>query len=249
MKPVILKSSLFSRFPNLINGVSTLLVNEKSSHFKFNLSKNVGEDNKSVERNRKLFFNELKIREDEVVYQNQIHSSNYKYVIEAGFIKDNDALITDKEDLFLILNIADCIPIQIYDSKKNIIAAIHAGWRGTESKIVVKTFRILLNDFSTNPKDLFVYFGPSICKDCFEVDKDVAGQFSTKFVKNNHSKFLVDLRGINLQFIREAGVPFSNIQISKLCTFENPKLLHSYRRDKEKSGRMFAVIGMRKRCN
>ncbi|MGB9665118.1 MAG: peptidoglycan editing factor PgeF, partial [Ignavibacteria bacterium] len=163
---------------------------------------------------------------------------------EAGLIKENDALITNQTNLFLVVTIADCIPILFYDHKNKIVGAVHSGWRGTYSKILFKTIEYCKKELDLSNDQTYFYFGPSICKNCFEVDEDVAEKFDKHYVKKRGKKFLVDLQEINRKYLLDFGFKKENIQVSKLCTFELSSLFHSYRRDKENSGRMFGVIGL-----
>lgn len=246
MKPVIIKSTLLSQFNNLVHGVSTILGGENNSPFKFNLSKNVGDDENFVNMNRKLFFDNLKLKEENAVLQQQVHGCKISYVDRSDFIEENDALISDQKNLFLIVNIADCVPILLFEPRSQVVAAVHSGWRGTEQEILSHTLDKLENDFRVKPEDIFVYLGPSICKHCFEVEDDVAQRFPPEFTTFTGNKFFIDLVGINLKILKDRGVWENRIQVSSFCTFEKKNLLHSFRRDRTKSGRMFALIGMRK---
>ncbi len=244
MQPVIIRSTLLSQFRNLVHGVSTVLGGENNSPFKFNLSLNVGDEEKNVRLNRNLFFGSLNVNEKNVVFQEQVHRCQISYSVKGELVNENDALITDKKNLYLVVNVADCIPILIYEPTNKIIASVHSGWRGTEQEIISQCIDKLEKDFNVDPKELFVYFGPSICKNCFEVGEDVAIKFSKEYVTSNYKKYFVDLARINFSILKKRGLREDRIQTSALCTFELKKLLHSYRRDKRNSGRMFAIIGI-----
>lgn len=243
MKTVILKSYLLSSFENVIHGISTKIgsVNDLN----FNLGNSSNSDRKEIAKNRKLFFKALGVEDSNVVYQHQIHSDKFSVVDKPGIIKENDALITAHKNLFLVVTVADCIPVLFYDRTNQIVGVVHSGWRGTQSQILLKTMEFALSEFSLDRENTYFYFGPSICSNCFEVDEDVASLFDTKFLKRKEKKFTIDLPQINLHYLISLGFKKSNIQISKLCTYELKNLLHSYRRDKENSGRMFGVIGIR----
>lgn len=244
MNPVIIKSHILSFFNELVHGISTKVGSENDANFNLGINSNSNKD--EVYHNRKFFFKSLNIDENSIVYQQQVHSNRFQIVETPCFIKENDALITFRENLFLIVTVADCIPVLFYDSSNRITGAIHAGWRGTYSKIVLNTIDFAISKLSLDKNNTYFYLGPSICGNCFEVDEDVANLFEPRFVKKKNKKFTVDLQQINLQYLLDLGIKRNNIQISKLCTFELNQLLHSYRRDKEKSGRMFGVIGIRK---
>ncbi len=241
MKPVVLKSFLLSKFSELVHGISTRI----SSVNDFNLGNNANCKNEEIKRNREIFFDTLGINKDRVVYQQQVHSDKFTIVEKPELIQENDALITSQKNLFLVVTIADCIPILFYDKTNQIAGVIHSGWRGTYNQIVKKTINYAISNLSLDRENTFFYFGPSICSECFEVDEDVATLFKSKFVKKKEKKFTVNLTEINLQYLLELGIKSSNIQISHLCTYELEKLFHSYRRDKEKSGRMLGVIGIK----
>ncbi|MCX8057332.1 MAG: peptidoglycan editing factor PgeF [Ignavibacteria bacterium] len=243
MKPVIIKSYLLSQFSEIVHGISTKIgsVND----FNFNLGNFSNQQNDIKEKNRKIFFDALNIDLKRVVYQQQVHSNKFTLVNEPKLEKENDALITTQKNLFLVVTIADCIPILFYDRTNQIIGVVHAGWRGTYSKILLSTIEFAITEMKLSINDTFFYFGPSICSNCFEVDEDVAQLFDSKFVKKKEKKFTVDLPQVNLNYLMKLGFNPSNVHISRLCTFECSSLLHSYRRDKENSGRMIGVIGIR----
>lgn len=242
MKPLIIKSYLLGQFKNVVHGISTRIgsVND----FNFNLGNFSNSSEKQIQKNRDNFFKALGIDKNRVVFQQQVHSDKFSFVTEPGLIKENDALVTNQKNLFLVVTIADCIPILFYDDQNKIAGVVHSGWRGTQSQILLKTIEFCKNEFNLSLKHTYFYFGPSICKDCFEVDEDVAVKFDQQFVSRKGNKFLVNLPEINLKYLLDSGFKKENIHISKLCTFEMSNLFHSYRRDKENSGRIFGVIGM-----
>ncbi len=243
MKPVILKSYLLGQFDEIVHGVSTKVCSVDD--FNFNLGNSNTLTKEKIKTNRKIFFDALRIDDRQIVYQQQVHSNKFSLVDKPAFIKENDALITDRKNLFLVVTIADCIPVLFYDKSNQIIGVVHSGWRGTQLQILKITMDFAISELNLNREQTYFYFGPSICPKCFEVDEDVAILFDKKFVKRKEKKFTVDLPEINLNYLLDLGFKRSNIQISKLCTYELSNLLHSYRRDKEKSGRMFGVIGIR----
>lgn len=242
MNLIVIKSSLLSKIPGLIHGISTKIsVNESN----FNLSNSFDKVDKTIELNRKLFFDSLGIPKDRTVFQKQVHSDKFYYATEPGIIDSNDALITNKPNLFLVVTIADCIPILFYDVENKIAGVVHAGWRGTTSAILKKTVTYAIEELKMNIQKTYFYFGPSICQKCFEVDEDVAKYFELKYIGIKEKKFLIDLLAVNRDYLLSLGARKEYIQISKLCTYEASNLLHSYRRDKENSGRMFGVIGFK----
>ncbi len=127
---------------------------------------------------------------------------------------------------------------------KKIIAGVHSGWRGTEKKILLKTLD-KLKTFGSLPENLVAYIGPSISKNVYEVGKEVAEFFDEKYLEQKGEKFLLDVAGVNFDILLNGGIKENNIQLSSLCTFAMKDVLHSFRRDGNKSGRSYAVIALR----
>ena len=208
------------------------------------MSFSVGDDEKIVKENRNLFFENLGIKPENVAYQKQVHEDKISFVTQGGSIGESDAMITDKPGIGLAVSIADCVPILIYDPVKKIIAGVHSGWRGTEKKILLKTLKEL-KKYGSLPENLVAYIGPSISKNVYEVGKEVAEFFDEKYLEEKGEKYLLDVAGINFDILLDAGVKKNNIQLSSLCTYAMKNVLHSYRRDGNKSGRSYAIIALR----
>ncbi len=241
----ILKPYIFNRFPEIIFGFSTKVSQDAKPPFYFNLSYSVGDEKSAVDKNRKDFFESLGLSIDNVGYQRQIHSDIVNVIGCGGDNGASDSLLTDKKNLGLAVSVADCTPIFLYDFKNKVIAAVHSGWRGTESKILEKTLVKLKNDFNSNPENIIAYIGPSISQDNYEVGKEVAEKFSDSYLKPIGDKFLFDVAGINYKMLSDFGIPKNQIQKSELCTYELKDLLHSFRRDGNLSGRSLGVIAIK----
>ncbi|NOS85736.1 MAG: peptidoglycan editing factor PgeF [Ignavibacteria bacterium] len=242
---MIITSKILSSHIELTHGISTRFVDEPPYYN--NLSKHVGDEPETISKNRARFFGSLGIAEASLVHANQVHSDGVSIVTKPGLYPNTDALITSQKGLNLVISIADCMPVMIYDKTNGVIANIHSGWRGTQKNIVGKTISIMKTDLHSKPAELIVFMGPAISKPNFEVDKDVAEMFPAEYVSQkpkSESKFIVDTGRVVYESLLLAGVPANNIEQYPECTFDNAHL-HSYRRDKSGSGRMFAVLGMK----
>ncbi|AFN73390.1 Multi-copper polyphenol oxidoreductase laccase [Melioribacter roseus P3M-2] len=241
----IIQSKLFRQFENLVFGFSTKIGLDRGDPYYFNMSYNVGDDEYRVKENRKAFFGYLGIESEKVAYQKQIHSDIIKVVRKGGFAGESDAMITTEPGVALAISSADCIPIFLYDKKNNLIAGAHSGWRGTKSNILGKTLDFLVSNFNSSVDSLFVYLGPSISKENYEVGPDVASQFKEKYLSVINGKYYLDLRSVCIDVLYDFGVPDSNVEIYEGCTYKEKELLHSYRRDGKLSGRALGVIYMK----
>lgn len=212
----------------------------------------------AVIANRKELMKELNFELENCVFANQTHSSNIHKVtkkdIGAGAfsIKDAidncDALYTREKNILLGVFTADCVPVLIYDKEQNIIAAIHAGWKGTTKQITKKMIDILLYEEDSNASELYAYIGPAIEFLNFEVGQEVVDEikalpFETEcfIIPKENGKFLVDLKGINYQMLINAGIPDTHIFQHHGDTYEDEENYFSYRKRKE-DGRNLTFI-------
>jgi len=241
----IIRSPLLSQLENVVHGMSTRDFSRQGDTFGFNLSFGVADEPVRVESNRKEFFARLGTDYSNAAYQKQIHSDIIKIVKAPGYQGESDAMITNVPDIALAVSAADCVPVLLYDAKRRVIAAVHAGWRGTRKRILERTLEVLIDEFYSVPTDIYAYVAPSICQEHYEVGKEVAEIFPETYVENKKGKFYLDVAGMNVQMLKEFDVPVENISLSSLCTYEE-QFLHSYRRDRETSGRALAVIMLKK---
>lgn len=241
----IIRSKLFEKFPEIVFGMSTKVGLDRHEPFYFNLSLTVGDATEIVEANRRAFFHEIGFEPGQIAYQKQIHSDIIKFVETPGLLGESDALITTKQNIVLAISTADCTPIFIFDSTNKIIAAVHSGWRGTHKQLLKKTLSNLMYHYKSVPENLFVYIGPSISQRNYEVGLDVAAYFDQKYLKTQNGKIYLDVAKANLDMLYNFGVPENQIEVSRLCTYDEKDLLHSYRRDGKLSGRSLGVIAMK----
>ena len=206
-----------------------------------NLAFHVEDNEINVIKNRQNLALKLGYNYEDLVYMNQIHSANIIVVDENSpkLVDNCDSIITRSKNLPLMVMVADCIPILMFDDKQGIIAAIHAGRNSTFLEISKKTSEIFIEKFSSNPEDINVVLGASIQKCCYEVSEDlskiVENSFGKEFVENNY----IDLQGINKKQLNDLGI--KNIEISNICTKCGDKPYFSYRKDK-KTGRFAGII-------
>ena len=242
---IILHSPLLAEHDDVVSGISTRLGGVSPPPFGMNLSYHVGDTAENVSRNAELFFGAMGIPLDRRAVPKQIHSNVVKRVNAPSSVEACDALITNSTNLYLCVSVADCVPIFLYDPRQKAVAAIHAGWRGTASRISGNAVLRMKEEFQSNPDDLLAYIGPAASSCCYAVGDEVAQQFATNFVRREKGITTVDLKAANMQQLVDEGVLRECIDVSEYCTICRPELLHSYRRDKANSGRMMGVIGLR----
>ena len=163
-----------------------------------------------------------------------------------------DGLITDVPGTTLAAFGADCLTALLYDPVHRAIGAVHAGWRGTASGILVRAVEAMAAAYSTKPEDLLCALGPCISACCFETDEDVPnamtaalGAAALPFITDRKDgKFLVDLKGLNAMRLRRAGVREACIDISPDCTLCKPDKYWSHRYTKGERGIQASLISL-----
>lgn len=179
---------------------------------------------------------------DKIITPNQTHSDNVQIVDDRFEYHQTDGLILNQPEILMYLRFADCTPLVFYDTKNNVYAISHAGWRGTASKIGVKTINKMSETFGSKHKDISVVIGPAISKCCYEVGNEVKEKLLAT-VENKNGLFngnFADLKRINARQLNEIGV--QNIDICPYCTSCNNDLFYSYRKENGTKNRHFAVI-------
>jgi YfiH family protein len=163
-----------------------------------------------------------------------------------------DALVSDAEDVALVVRAADCVPLLMGDTKTGAVAAVHAGWRGTAARAAVAAIEAMTREFRTHPMNLVIAIGPSIGSCCYEVGSDVVDAFAAAgherylidrwFMTPRDRKMRLDVAGANRDQLVLAGVAEQNIHMSGLCTAEHLDVLTSYRLEKTAAGRIAGAI-------
>jgi len=197
--------------------------------------------------NRSLFCEGLGCTEAQLAGGYQVHGNRVQVVTEAGQVEGYDAFVTNIPNLVLSATIADCTPVLLYDPVRGAVGAVHAGWRGTGAKIATKTVQVMQVNFGTRPADCWAYIGTCIGANDFEVDADVADHFAARHKRfvTKKEKFLVDLKAANRDQLLAAGLLATQIECSPFSTVANNERYFSHRKERGKTGRMLAVIGLR----
>jgi polyphenol oxidase len=200
--------------------------------------------------NRKQYFLEKNIDPNKVVSAEIVHRDKVEIVGENNggqIMAGADGLITRSKGVYLSITSADCLPIFLYEPKKEIIGMIHAGWRSLEKNILANTIE-KMKDLGGSPENILVGIGPAICQKHYEVGPEVADRFEKypEAIRQVGEKIYLNIKKTAQLQLLESGLAEKNIEISPECTFELPKKYFSARRDKpEEVEAMVAVIGMK----
>ena len=259
----MVESPLFQRETGLQHGFSTRKGGVSKEHLaSLNLSFSVEDAKENVLENFRRIGERFGKTPEDFVLSKQSHETKVLKVGTKdrgkGITKDRDyegidALITDEKGIILSCFSADCVPILFYDPIHKTVGACHSGWRGTKGKILQNVVEEMRKHFSSNPAEILIAIGPSICKEQYVVSEDLALSFledypdlgedsSSPIQRISKDKFQLDLWDLNRRIALDSGIREEHISISGYCTMENPELFFSHRYSQGRRGLQGAFI-------
>ena len=229
----------------------------------FNITPYCGDSPLHVATCRTSLCAQLGITDSQLILPYQTHSDKVA-VIDSHFLQLSneeqhkalqgiDAVVTELPHICIGVSTADCIPVLLHDRKRNVIAAIHAGWRGTVAGIVKKSIEVMRSCYNSHAHDIRAIIAPGISIDAFEVGDEVYEEFckagftmeqiARRYpVTAGGEKWHIDLWEANSLLLQQCGVARENIHIAGVCTYRNHSDFFSARRLGIKSGRIFNGI-------
>lgn len=238
IKPHLLNDESISSWFSLRNHES---VQQNSTIPGLNLGMNTQEEEEIILQNRKLLLDQVGIDTHQIAYAIQVHETKVEVVRHGGTYPNTDAFATTKQGMALAIQVADCAAVLFGDPVNGVIAAVHAGWRGAVGNIIPKTLKKMMS-LGAEAKNIKAFVSPCISLKNFEVGEEVATKFPDQFVdRDRFEKPHVDLKEFIRYQLLEQGMMESKIELDTHCTINDEKF-YSYRRQKEKSGRMMGII-------
>lgn len=232
----------------------------------FNINRFCGDDEDAIAHNHKALCLLLGIDNNRLLMPHQVHRAEVA-CIDAPFLEltpaerkekleSIDAVMTNVPGVCIGVSTADCIPILLYDQQKRVVAAVHAGWRGTVQRIAKKAVEVMKATYGSSPSDLLAQIGPGISLKSFEVGQEVYDAFAAEGFSmepisclmpssqgvGNGEKWHIDLPACNCQQLLEAGLRSEQIHTLHVCTYEQHADYFSARRLGIHSGRIFTGI-------
>ncbi|PTX51950.1 hypothetical protein C8P63_13230 [Melghirimyces profundicolus] len=250
-------------FPCLVAGMSARDGESIKDPDRTNYAFHVGGQRERVLQNRKRLADQLGVPFSCWTAGEQVHGVRIREVTaeDRGRGRDGtdsafpetDGLFTGEKDVLLSSFYADCVPLLFFSPKAGLIGVAHAGWRGTVGRIGPRMVREFVGR-GAEKADIRAAIAPSIGACCYEVDEKVAnpvmetlkGSFDEVLQPSGKEKWKLDLKEVNRRLLLEEGLREDRITVTGWCTGCHPELFHSHRRDRGKTGRMVAFIGMGK---
>lgn len=259
----LLLFDLFDKEENITHFITTREGGVSEGSFSsFNMGNFSDDSPLNISENREILARMLYADINRFIIPHQTHGtkvltidSNFLSLDHASAIEalyGVDAVITREKEIYLCITTADCVPVILYDRHNEIIAAIHAGWKGTVGRIVEKTVIAMEKQFGSLPEDMIAGIGPAIGMSNYEVGNEVVDRFYEEGFdltdvasfsrKTPSSKYHVDLKEINRKELIRLGIDAGCIEKSPLCTFDREDIFFSARRQTIHSGRMLTGI-------
>ncbi|MDL1963373.1 MAG: peptidoglycan editing factor PgeF [Deltaproteobacteria bacterium] len=244
---------LFFQFPNLAgfseiqHGIFTRKCGySKEPYNGLNVSFEVEDNPELVKQNRDILCNCIKGKE--FVYAKQKHDTQIIILTKNNKVRSNasfvgDAMITDILGKYLVIQVADCQSLLLYDPARHVVANVHSGWRGSIKNITGKTIKEMEKKFGCRSENIIAGIGPSLgpcCAEFVNYKKEIP--FSLWKYRDNDNLF--DFWALSLDQLLDAGLLIKNIHSSNICTKCNTDLFFSFRGEGT-TGRFATVIGLR----
>jgi len=219
-----------------------------------NLSFRVGDDMQVVKDNMCDMKRAVEVHEGRIVTMRQVHGDRIVRVEDntEKEVGEADGMVTQTRQAYLGVLTADCVPILFLAPRQKLVAAVHAGWRGTVEGLAAKMVRLLRGEYDISSDGIEAAVGPAIGACCYEVKDDVTrplierwGELATPALERREGKTFLDLRRMNRTILEDAGIPADQIYQLGPCTCCTPDEFFSYRRERQETGRQISFIGMR----
>jgi copper oxidase (laccase) domain-containing protein len=207
------------------------------------------EDAKATVQNRRRFFEKLSLNFEDAVYMNVRDPAAWDLIYDASAADKGagahdiesavvtDALVTNQQNLTIVLVTADCNPVIMYDPVKKVTALVHLGWQSTLANLAAKVITHLQNRYGSDPADLKIHNGPSIRAQSYAFEPpitqaDMPG-WQPYLVAVDGGKIGIDLTGYNMRQCIEAGVRQNNIEVCPVDTATSANYFSHYRASRQ----------------
>jgi YfiH family protein len=255
MKIKVFEFKLFQKYPGLIHGVFSRSGGVSRGCFdSLNIGLSTGDDPLAVAKNRNRILE--RVESQRAVFLNQVHGKNIhvveKNVVEKDVVgRENehvpivaDGVVTNSIGTSLVIQVADCQGVLLFDPEKKVIANVHSGWKGSIQNIIGNCIDVMINRFECNPLDILAGISPSLGPCCSEFINYKDEIPESLWAYKLPEKPYFDFWKISRDQMGAKGIKMENIETMNLCTRCNSDQFYSYRRE-NKTGRFACVIGLK----
>ncbi len=238
---------------HILHGVFTRIGGTSRGVFdSLNIGMDSGDDQTAVSNNRKCIIKKMGMKP--LVFLNQVHGDTIKVLkkddndLSQLFIPGKetymaDGIITDMKGVSLVIQVADCQSVMLYDPDKKLIANIHSGWRGSVANIIGQCVDKMVLEFGCRPENILAGISPSLgpcCSEFINYKEEIPEHL---WQYKHKDKDFFDFWAMSRDQLMEKGVKKESIQNMEICTKCNTDIFYSYRGEKT-TGRFACVISM-----
>lgn len=238
-------------FPGLVHAFLGRAGGVRAGHLaSLNMGRREEDSSENLKENRKRVVEAFGIDEDKIFTVSQVHGNRIVVIDNPDTSPDKikaleaDGIITNIKGVAIGILTADCVSVVLYDHKNKVVAAVHAGWKGTALRIAKNAVEAMMERYGSRPEDMAAAIGPSIGPCCYKVNDDVVVAVGDidKVARACERHWCLDLPKANLLQLEEAGV--KDIALSGICTSCRTDLFFSHRREDGRTGRQLSFISM-----
>ena len=245
MRVELFRFDNLSRIPGVVHGITTRAGGVSQGRCaSLNVSYSVGDATENVDENLRRVAETLGTTREALFAAYQVHGREVAVVdADTPGRPRCDVLVTQSPEKTLMLRFADCTPVLLADPRRRVVAAVHAGWRGSAARAAGAAVEALRAVFGSDSRDIVAGIGPAIGPCCYTVGDDVRAAFSDR--PHLFSAGKLDLWEANRQALLEAGVPAERIELAGICTRCQAERFFSHRANHgQPAGRFAALIGI-----
>ena len=194
-------------------------------------------------KHKQILADNLSLPIEKCFFQKQVHGDRIDVITDNYQIVERDGMISNIRGIVLNINIADCCAVLFHDPANEAVGAVHSGWKGTKLNISSKAIAMMTREFGSDPTDIKVYLSPCASVNKYETGQEFKEYFPDSVIQSSGKYYFDNHKEIKNQLI-QSGINSDNIEVSGICTISDTDY-HSFRRDRNKSGRMAAFIGIK----
>lgn len=245
----LLQFSSFSDIPNFRHAITTRDGGFSTGDFgSLNLGFHVGDDAETVRRNRRALAETMGYDAEKLIAAQQVHGAHCAVVDSShagrgaldweSALPATDAIITAQSGVPLLILVADCAPVLLFDPDARVLAVVHAGWRGALGGVAANAVA-QMETLGARATDIRAGIGPCLCPHNLEVGPEVAAMLDDKSVlQARGEKYLLDLRALIRRDLQNVSI--NQIEVSDICPKDNADFF-SHRGQSGRAGR-FGVV-------
>ena len=241
----VYKFKLFQEYPDLNHGVFSRSGGVSSHCFdSLNVGLSSGDDPSAVEENRRRIL--ARMGTQKAVFLNQVHGTNI-HVLKQENREEliiADGVVTGMQGISLVIQVADCQGVLLFDPGKKVIANVHSGWRGSVQNIIGNCIDVMTTRFKCQPGNIRAGISPSLGPCCAEFINYRDEMPKAFWTYKQPGKSYFDFWKMSCDQMLDKGLKKDNIETMDICTQCNADKFYSYRQEK-KTGRFACVISLK----